>query len=98
MATASTMVLRYCVLDETGRQFQPPESAKTFKIKVDGRETGESRSNVRFVMPETWGFRSELNGQPWRGLRPWKSAEIPERAAWSRRKRFRLAARRREES
>jgi hypothetical protein len=43
-----------------------PGPAEEFRV------SGTVHAEVRFVTPETWGFATELRGQPWRGRpTPW---------------------------
>ncbi len=67
------LVVRYGLLDQR-RGLLPPDDQHVVSVVQDG-VVREFRSAIHFVTLESWGFRVELAGSPWRGrLAPWVPA------------------------
>lgn len=70
------LVFRYAKLSQDGRCLLTPDPEH--KVTIDSEETQETRTRIRFVTPETWGFLAERSSCPWRGrLSEWEAAGPP---------------------
>lgn len=72
----TTLVYRYAKFSQDGRSLVAPDPEH--EVTIRSEETQETRTRIQFVTPQTWGFRPELNGCPWRGrLGEWEAAPPP---------------------
>jgi hypothetical protein len=71
-AAVADLVRRYCF---TPPALVPPEPGRRFEVRASGGPVHEIRRNLRFHVLHTWGFATDLEGNPWRGNLPdWPAA------------------------
>lgn len=87
-ATARSIIALYLPLRGDPPRLLAPKPEEKVVRKTRRGKPVEVVRNLRFITPENWGFRPDLNGCPWRGqLASWDAAKGDPAAQKSAKKR-----------